>query len=208
MENQHREIKGYRELNAEEIATMNRVKEAGIALGELVDYLKGNNVEYDQRWVAIGATQLQQGLMALTRAIAKPTFFMFLLLIVAGCVTPYKQPDGKYIKTSQSEMRSMFGTNQSFARLERCDGPEKKVLFYLEGDFKNCEALKPEEQAAWQHGYSRGAGPEIVGAAIVGGSIGAGAALGGGNAAASATAGAANTAIQSITVNPAKPHHR
>ena len=29
----------------------------------------------DQRWVSIGATELQQGLMALTRAIAKPTFF-------------------------------------------------------------------------------------------------------------------------------------
>lgn len=75
MENQHREIKGYRELNQDEIDTMNRVKEQGIALGELVDYLKGNNVNFDQRWVSIGATHLQQGLMALTRAIAKPTFF-------------------------------------------------------------------------------------------------------------------------------------
>jgi hypothetical protein len=31
--------------------------------------------QHDQRWLAIGATQLQQGFMALTRAIAKPEFF-------------------------------------------------------------------------------------------------------------------------------------
>lgn len=74
MENQHREIKGYRELNELEIAQMNEVKEHGRLLGLLIDGLKANP-DLDQRWISIGATQLQQGLMALTRAIAKPTFF-------------------------------------------------------------------------------------------------------------------------------------
>ena len=74
MENQHREIKGYRELNADEIALMNDIKGKGADLGKLVEMLRGNK-DLDQRWVAIGATELQQGLMALTRAIAKPTFF-------------------------------------------------------------------------------------------------------------------------------------
>lgn len=122
--------------------------------------------------------------------------------LLFGCVTPHKEPSGKFIKPAQSEIRSAFGTNQSFARLERCDGPQKSVLFYTQGDFNNCVMLTKAEQDEWQHGYSRGAGPEIVGAAIVGGSVGAGAALGGGNAAASASASAANTAIQ--TVNPVK----
>lgn len=128
---------------------------------------------------------------------------LILIALVSGCISPYKEVGGKYIKTSQSEVRSAFGTNQSFARLERCEGPDKKVWFYLEGDFKNCVMLTRAEQDEWQHGYSRGAGPEIVGAAIVGGSIGAGAALGGGNAAASAGATATNTAIQTVT-----GHHR
>ena len=128
---------------------------------------------------------------------------LILAALVGGCISPYKEVGGKYIKTSQSEVRSAFGTNQSFARLERCEGPDKKVWFYLEGDFKNCVMLTRAEQDEWQHGYSRGAGPEIVGAAIVGGSIGAGAALGGGNAAASAGATATNTAIQTVT-----GHHR
>jgi len=74
MENQHRKIKGYRELSQEEIDLMNMIKEQGIDMGALITSLKSND-ELDQRWVAIGATHLQQGLMALTRAVAKPDFF-------------------------------------------------------------------------------------------------------------------------------------
>ena len=74
MDNQHREIKGYRELNADEIALMNEIKTKGAELGELVEKLRKYEA-LDQRWVSIGATELQQGLMALTRAVAKPTFF-------------------------------------------------------------------------------------------------------------------------------------
>ena len=73
MENQHRKIKGYRELNEDEIALMNRIKELGPKLQLLVADLEG--FEMDRRWIAIGKTHLQQGLMALTRSVAKPDFF-------------------------------------------------------------------------------------------------------------------------------------
>lgn len=88
MENQHRQIKGYRELSQEEIDLMNEIKQKGIELGDLVLQLENYNrpidgaPSYDNvlkrdalRWVAIGRTQLQQGLMALTRSVAKPEFF-------------------------------------------------------------------------------------------------------------------------------------
>jgi len=82
MENQHREIKGYRELNEREIELMNEIKAKGVELGELVEKLKwvgaGGPIDtatVDMRWVSIGATHLQQGLMALTRAVARPDFF-------------------------------------------------------------------------------------------------------------------------------------
>ena len=77
MDNQHREIKGYRELNAEEIALMNEIKSKGVELGELVAKLRDaeSRLDIDQRWVNIGATDLQTGLMALTRGVARPTFF-------------------------------------------------------------------------------------------------------------------------------------
>ena len=74
MDNQHRKIKGYRELNQDEIDAMNEVKAMGIKLGELVEKLE-NNKDLNQRWIESGKTDLQKGLMALTRSIARPEFF-------------------------------------------------------------------------------------------------------------------------------------
>jgi hypothetical protein len=74
MDNQHRKIAGYRELTQEEIDMMNQIKDKGRQLGELIEQMRTRSM-YDQRWVSIGATHLQEGLMALTRAVAKPTFF-------------------------------------------------------------------------------------------------------------------------------------
>ena len=74
MENQHRQIIGYRELNQQEIDLMNEIKDHGALLKALTDkviFTPGT----DARWVSIGRTHLQEGLMALTRAIAKPTSF-------------------------------------------------------------------------------------------------------------------------------------
>lgn len=67
-------ITGYRKLTDEEVAQMNEVKTLGKRLSKLVDKLKANK-EYDQHWVDLGAVQLQTGLMALTRAVARPTTF-------------------------------------------------------------------------------------------------------------------------------------
>lgn len=74
MENQHRHIKGYRELSADEIALMNRIKQKGIELETLVRQLR-DAPGLDQRRISIGATDLQTGLMALTRGVAQPTSF-------------------------------------------------------------------------------------------------------------------------------------
>jgi len=75
MDNQHRHITGYRDLTEEEVALMNRIKAEGERLGELVDQLRTLGPGIDQRWVSIGATDLQKGLMALTRAVARPSSF-------------------------------------------------------------------------------------------------------------------------------------
>ncbi len=74
MDNQHRKIKGYRELSQEEIDLMNKVKEKAAEVGELVNELSHTG-SMDNRWLAIGKTDLQTGFMALTRAIAQPEFF-------------------------------------------------------------------------------------------------------------------------------------
>lgn len=65
---------GCRQLNEAEAALMNEIKARGVELGELVDKLrKAEGI--DQRWVSVGATDMQTGLMALTRSVAKPTTF-------------------------------------------------------------------------------------------------------------------------------------
>jgi hypothetical protein len=74
MDNQHKLIKGYRDLSEEEIRAMNEVKAQGEALGTLVDKLKAN-ASLDQRWVEIAQDHLQQGIMAAVRSIAQPTTF-------------------------------------------------------------------------------------------------------------------------------------
>lgn len=74
MDNQHRIIKGYRELSQEEIDAMNAVKAEGERLGFLIEELK-DNANLDQRWVSIAEAHLQQGIMAAVRSIAQPTTF-------------------------------------------------------------------------------------------------------------------------------------
>ena len=67
-------IIGYRQLTTEEATLMNQIKEIGNEVGRLVEGLNLNPVT-DKRWVAIARTELQQGFMALTRAVAQPTSF-------------------------------------------------------------------------------------------------------------------------------------
>lgn len=74
MNDQQTKITGYRALTEAEIDLMNQVKEMAMRVGEMCEVLK-QAPGIDSRWLSIGATQLQQGFMAVNRAIAKPTTF-------------------------------------------------------------------------------------------------------------------------------------
>lgn len=86
MDNQHKHIKGYRDLTQEEIDLMNEGKELAEQVGAWIEklemrYYNANNMTVslteapDIEWVRTGKTQLQQGFMAAIRSIAKPTTF-------------------------------------------------------------------------------------------------------------------------------------
>ena len=91
MENQHKHIKGYRDLSKEEIDLMNKIKALAEEVGGLVkeledktneDYFSDDAEEVDEqnlveamKWVSDGKKDLQLGFMQLVRAIAKPTTF-------------------------------------------------------------------------------------------------------------------------------------
>lgn len=68
------QITGYRQLNDDEAELMNEIKQHAVIIGALVECLR-KHVDADQRWVSIGATDLQTGFMALTRAVARPATF-------------------------------------------------------------------------------------------------------------------------------------
>jgi hypothetical protein len=93
MDNQHKQIKGYRDLSQEEIDLMNEIKSVGERLQNLCEKVIDHEFElydklsYDKYtetygmldrnlfWADSGSTDLQVGLMKLTRAVAKPTTF-------------------------------------------------------------------------------------------------------------------------------------
>ena len=78
MKDQHKKIKGYRDLTQDEISLMNKIKELGVEIGALCTSLTMTPIKGeapDQRWVAIGKTDLQKGIMALVRSVAKPESF-------------------------------------------------------------------------------------------------------------------------------------
>lgn len=82
-------LKGYRQLSADETALINEGKALAEQVGAFISKLRGyvetppgaepyicsGRPTIDQRWVSIGATDLQQGFMALTRGIAQPSTF-------------------------------------------------------------------------------------------------------------------------------------
>jgi len=74
MENQHRKIKGYKDLSQENINLINKIKMKSNEIGVLINELN-ENIELDKRWIDIGRTDLQKGFMALVRSVAKPNFF-------------------------------------------------------------------------------------------------------------------------------------
>ncbi len=74
MQDQHKQIKGYRDLTQEEIDLMNRLKQKGEEIFALIQELNVNS-ETDKRCVALGQTNVQQGFMWLIRSVARPTNF-------------------------------------------------------------------------------------------------------------------------------------
>ena len=134
----------------------------------------------------------------------RAVMLMLVLVVAAGCVTPIKEAGGRYVKPVATEVRSPFGTNAVFTRLQRCKGPDSVVLFYLEGDFTECVNLSPDEAYAYSFGYSQGQGGQIAEGAMNAGALGALAATkAGGTAATSATA----IAIQSTSVSVPRGRH-
>ncbi|AQW88976.1 hypothetical protein pEaSNUABM50_00462 [Erwinia phage pEa_SNUABM_50] len=74
MDNQHKHIKGYRDLSQKEVDAMNEIKQLAATIGELIEKLESTE-SVDKRWLAIAKTDLQKGFMSAVRSVAKPDSF-------------------------------------------------------------------------------------------------------------------------------------
>lgn len=74
MDNQHRQISGYRELTQADIDAMNALKAKAEEVGLMIEAMR-DMPGIDQRALAIAKTELQTGFMWGVRAIAQPTTF-------------------------------------------------------------------------------------------------------------------------------------
>lgn len=73
-------ITGYRQLSEADVALMNEGKALAEQCGAYIAKLRAvtptvSHNGLDQRWVSIGATDIQRGFMAVIRGIAQPTTF-------------------------------------------------------------------------------------------------------------------------------------
>lgn len=71
MDNQHKHISGYRDLSPEDVAAINAVKAAEVALGEVWRSV-AESAATDKRWVSVARTHFEEGFSALVRSIAQP----------------------------------------------------------------------------------------------------------------------------------------
>ena len=124
MDNQYRQIKGYRDLSQVEIDLMNEIKAKGQELDILISKVNEANAGGDRetnvgaecfRWAAIAKTDFQTGLMALTRAVAKPTPSQALPMIDAVAINSSSSANDTLPDTAYG---SSSGFSEYFSRME------------------------------------------------------------------------------------------
>jgi len=74
VDNQHKKIKGYRDLSEAEIQMMNEIKEREADLKMLLDRVgEAEDMPSDsKRWLALARTNLETGFMYAVKAVARP----------------------------------------------------------------------------------------------------------------------------------------
>lgn len=72
VDNQHKKISGYRDLDEDEIGLINTIKMFEVNLGSLWREVGDNVTNVDRRWMAVARTHFEEGFSALVRSIARP----------------------------------------------------------------------------------------------------------------------------------------
>lgn len=114
------------------------------------------------------------------------------VVVLAGCTSVHQRADGTWDVPRTVEVRSPFGTNAGFVKLEHC--LTKVPSSYWYDEYTNCHAMK-----SWAVVQSQGQGGQVVSGALTGLGFGLGSAFSGaGNAAGAVTNSVTNTTTKSV----------
>jgi len=109
-----------------------------------------------------------------------------IALSLVACTTAFPRADGTYDVPRTVEVRSPFGTNAGFVKLEHCLTKTKDQFGFAE--YTDCHPHKD-----WVSTQSQGQGGQVAAGALVGLGFGLGSAFAGGST--SAAASSSSTAI-------------
>lgn len=119
----------------------------------------------------------------------------FLIVTLVGCTTVFQRADGTYDVPRNVEVRSPFGTNVGFVKLEHCLKGEKNQLGVME--YTDCHLQKD-----WVPTQSQGQGGQVAAGALIGLGFGLGGAFGPSNG-----ASASSSSSSSATSAAGHGHH-
>ncbi len=120
----------------------------------------------------------------------KALSLLLLALLLTACTTAFQRADGTYDVPRSTEVRSPFGTNVGFVKLEHCTVKTSRLLFF--SDYTNCHAQKD-----WVSTQSQGQGGQVVSGALVGLGFGLGSAFSG--ASTNLSTSATSSSISTVT---------
>lgn len=118
-----------------------------------------------------------------------------VLLALTGCTSVQDLGGGRWAVPETVEVRSPFGTNAGYVRLQNCAREATSNPSFSQYDYVNCHTMH-----GWTPTQSQGQGGQVA----IGMGIGLGAGIGGvlGGASSSATAGSSSSS-SAISVVPA-----
>ena len=121
----------------------------------------------------------------------KILYGLLTVLSLAGCTSVAELGGGRYAVPMTAEVRSPFGSNVAYGRLDDCEGYRDTPGATLQ--YRDCRPIHEWSDAL----VTQGVGGQIVGGALTG--IGAG--VGG------AMVDTGSTVIQNVVVPAARGHH-
>lgn len=118
-----------------------------------------------------------------------------ILFLVSACTTAFQRSDGTYEVPRQIEVRSPFGTNSGFVKIDACRTKVEQVTWSNPlglAEYTDCRAI-----TMWKPTSSQGQGGQITAGALMGLGFGLGSAFSGaGNSSSSAASSTTNVSVR------------